>query len=620
MSDELRERLGLAAVLFAIATIWILQYPYKGIEDNDSALYTFLALTRLHPQSLGADVFIRFGSQDSFTLFGPLYAAAIGKFGLEPSAALLSFIGQFALFICAWLFARSVTHTRLALLAVGLLVALPSDYGADHQFQYVESFLTPRQLAEAAVLAALAAAMSSRGILTAVCLVAAALLHPIMAAAGFVMVVCLYVGIPRPRLAMTLAGGLVLVSLVPILIVPLGTFAPFDLVWLELSDSSSSYLFMSRWRPEDWMYIAAPVSLLAIGAITNTVQRVRTLCVAALLMAASAIAVNLLFVDLLHSIIFTRMQPWRWFWLVECLAVLLLPDIARDCWRKGNAGRGGLVLLAAVWVLSHSTGDSYVAAGCVALAGVAVFVVFGLENSRSARAVLSGAVLLLLGAMAFNLIFKLQFLPLNPTLQRNALWLDPQTVHAWGSDGIFFVAALLGIGWARALILLPATAAAACLLSPFAWASWTDRQYPDDLHAAFAPWRAALPAQAEGIFPRNPMGDWYLLERPSYYSLHQITGDIFSREKAVEIRRRAGLITSALRGQSAPQTSSVARSAPPTPLLNENSLTLLCKDPALDFYVTRSRLNLPDAAPVIVPNPRKPLNEFHLYRCADVGR
>ena len=50
----------------------------------------------------------------------------------------------------------------LALLAVGLLVVLPSWYGSNSVFAYVEAFLTPRQSAEAFALAGLAAALYSR--------------------------------------------------------------------------------------------------------------------------------------------------------------------------------------------------------------------------------------------------------------------------------------------------------------------------------------------------------------------------------------------------------------------------------------------------------------------------
>lgn len=639
MNTPLRMRWGAAAIIFTTVVIWMLQHPYEGLEYNDASLYSFFSLARLHPASVGTDVLVRFGSQDSFTLFGPIYAAAIRFLGLEPAASLLAFCGQLLLFTAAWRLARQLLPTQQALLAVGLLVALPADYGAQHFFRYVESFLTPRPFAEAAVLAALAANLAGRNILATVCLLGAAVLHPIMAVAGFVMLGCLRFAIPRPRLAVSVTAAAALAALLPTLIVPAGAFAPFDAEWLGLFSSGVSYLFLGEWSPEDWAYLAVPVALLAMGAITSTTDRVRNLCLAALLTAACSLAVNAIYVDLLHSVIFTQMQPWRWLWLVQCLAVLLLPQIVRDCWQMRPAGGAGLVLLAASWVLSRSISDPYVASGCVALAGIAVFVIHGIRNAQLNRPLMLGAALLLLGTIGYNLVFKVLYIPLNPLTTGDSRLIDPQTVHVWGSDGILYAITLVGVWWvaARPLhrfgpILLGAGAAAlACILTPYAWHSWNNFPFPPSLYAQFAGWRALLPLDAQGIFPRTPIGDWYLLERASYYSPHQGAGDIFSRAKAVEIHRRGRLVTtvddqSHNRPVASPLpartlTSAHNESIPETPDLNEIGLTLLCEqDPAFDFYVAQTRLGLPATGGVIIPNPNKPANQFHLYRCADIRK
>jgi hypothetical protein len=640
MSNQIRIRLATVATVFTIAAIWILQNPYGGLEYNDASLYSFLALARLHPQSLPADVFLRFGSQDAYTIFGPLYAAAIRICGLEPAASILAFAAQVAFFICCWLFARNFMSARLALLAVGLLVALPSNYGAEHWFHYVENFLTPRQLSEAATLAALAASMTRRDAITAICLLTAILLHPIMATAGIVLLACLHIAIPRPRVAVVVAGGMALLFLVPILIIPSGVFAPFDPEWLKLSVSGASYLFMARWHAEDWAHLAAPIALLALGAATTSTPRVRNLCFAALLTATCSIAVNWIYVDLLHSVIFTRMQPWRWLWLVECVAVMLLPVVVRDCWRTDQSGRAGLVLLAATWVLSRSTADPYVASGCVALACLSALTVVWLKNTQSARSVMLGSWLLFICAILFNLSFKFQNVPLNPAGASNVPLLDPQTVRLWGGDGVLYAFALV-IAWSfiarqasqiGTLLLCVAAAVACWIATPLAWQSWTDFQYTPALHTAFAAWRAAIPQQAEGVWPQNPMGAWYLLERPSYYSRHQIAGDIFSRQKAIEIHRRAGFVASVFQAASLEQTglgkpavklpsSANGQGAPANAdNLNEKGLALLCADPALDFYVSRVHLSLPPGAGAIVPNPLKPRSQLHLYRCADIRK
>src|SRR5437868_6682325 len=95
-------RLALLPLALFIAATWLLRHPYHGIA-HDSTLYTLLALARLHPDSLTNDLFVRFGTQDHYTLFSPLYAGAIGLFGIDRAAQLLTFLTQAGFFIAAWL-------------------------------------------------------------------------------------------------------------------------------------------------------------------------------------------------------------------------------------------------------------------------------------------------------------------------------------------------------------------------------------------------------------------------------------------------------------------------------------------------------------------------------------
>ena len=90
-------RLEIAVILMLCVIAWILSHQYLGIF-HDARLYTLQALARLAPASLSQDVFLRFGSQDRFTLFSPLYAAASRLLGVENAAAALTFVFQMALF------------------------------------------------------------------------------------------------------------------------------------------------------------------------------------------------------------------------------------------------------------------------------------------------------------------------------------------------------------------------------------------------------------------------------------------------------------------------------------------------------------------------------------------
>src|SRR5580658_588489 len=129
------QRLGWVALACLALAFWILIHPYRGVE-HDSVLYAVLALSRLHPAALGHDLFVRYGTQDSFTIFSPVFAAAIRQWGLEPAAAVMTFITHVAFFGAALVLARRLMPSGLALLAVGLLVVVPCWYGSNFVFAY----------------------------------------------------------------------------------------------------------------------------------------------------------------------------------------------------------------------------------------------------------------------------------------------------------------------------------------------------------------------------------------------------------------------------------------------------------------------------------------------------
>jgi hypothetical protein len=623
--NTLWTRLSLAALGLLVLTTWILQRPYRGL-NHDSVVYTFLALARLYPESLARDVILRFGSQDSYTLFSPLYAAAIRALDLEPAAALLTLLGQVAYFAAAWALARRAMSARQALLAIGLLIALPSDYGARQDFGYIEGFLTPRQMGEAFVLASLAATLAGRQILCGVCLCVGMLLHPIMAFAGFVMLFCLYVGVPRPRVGLALASTLLGASLGIALLIPVGPFRPFDETWLDLIDSFG-YLFMSQWSIRDWAHFCVPAGLLVVGALTGTTSLVRKLCTAALMMAGCGIVATLIFCDLLHVVIITQMQPWRWLWLAQAIAILLLPLIVPDCWRTGQLGRAAIVLLVSAYELRElpaAPGIALAAIACAASAG-------RLKNARYARLILFGCGALLVVAMLINILPH----TLNSASDKGFLTLPERLARwltRWAGDGLLYSLILglaFSLGERRATLisafLLTAAAALACVLGAVGWKSWTTYQYTPATRALYAPWRDVIPAQAEVFWTASPVSAWYLLQRPDYWAPAQASGDIFSREKALETQRRGKLVLAALeatglRHPPDPDPKSPwHRPARQTRAENLDDLAMaaVCSDPQLSFVVSRFDLG-PTSYPEVVADSGDPDRRLRLYRCTDV--
>src|SRR5579871_6392750 len=117
---------------------WLLRHPFAGV-NHDSLLYTLFALARLHPDTVGADIVVRFGSQDRFTLFSPIYTAAIQLCGVERAALLLLVTSQAVLLTCAWLLARRFMARLDATLGLALLAVVPGEYGSGGVFHLLEN-------------------------------------------------------------------------------------------------------------------------------------------------------------------------------------------------------------------------------------------------------------------------------------------------------------------------------------------------------------------------------------------------------------------------------------------------------------------------------------------------
>ncbi len=125
---ERANRWGIIGLGLLVVACWMLIHPYRGIT-HDGTLYGLLALSHLHPGSLDQDMFVRYGVQNDFTVFTPLYAGVVRYLGLEHTAALLTLLTHVAFFGCAFLLARRFGSVRSALLGVGLLIVVPAYYG-----------------------------------------------------------------------------------------------------------------------------------------------------------------------------------------------------------------------------------------------------------------------------------------------------------------------------------------------------------------------------------------------------------------------------------------------------------------------------------------------------------
>ncbi len=598
-----------ATLLLLCVLTWALSHPYRGLF-HDAGLYTLQAMAHLHPGTLAHDVFLRFGSQDAFTVFSPFYAGVIQVLGVEPAAAVLALCFQLAVFAAAWLLARSVMPARMALLGVAVLVAVPGYYGADRVFTCIEPFLTPRMLAEALVLAGLAAMLRERRVLALALVVLAALVHPIIALAGIAALLCAYVAIPHPRAA--LVAALVALGLAAF------ALARMDSSWLQLVDARSPYLFLQHWQLEDWARCGVMLATLIAGLDASLAAPVQRLCRVALITTLGGLALTWIACDQLHLVLATQLQPWRCQWLGTAVAAVLLPLIVVRGWQSGLAGRTRCAVLLAAWLFASNE----FALQALVLLGVTSVLMGRLAPAR-ARWVFYGACLLLALAAAWRLASDLQFSEAYYLEPGVPLWIRQamSLVHD-GSVPAAIAAGLVWLGTRRCArgvwIVLAASGAAACIsVAPLTWRSWSAREFPPQRFAQFAPLRAALPPDAEVLFPESPIATWLLLERPSYLSVIQTSGLVFSRAAAFEFARRAAALDPALPAQVFMGWNSGGT------VLNPSlaQLRQTCALGAVEYLVTGADLGWPALAAVQrdSASAHAPLRLYHCMPHAHVG-
>ena len=577
----------------------MLAHPYQGIF-HDANLYTLQALAHLHPD-LAQDVFLRFGSQDRFTVFSPIYAAMIRMLGPDHAAALLTLTSQAALIAAGWYLARTVFASRqAALLGVAVLIVIPGNYGPDRIFACIEPFLTPRMGAEACTAAGIAAALSGRKLCSTALLIAGLALHPVMAAAGVVLLFMNYVALPHPGIAAPVVKLGIIWLLVAAFALPAGEWGRLDPDWLGRVSERSPYLFLSHWTLDDWGRAAIVLTTLSVGSFSPE-SPARRLCLPAALTMVAGIVLTGLGCDVLHLTLITQMQPWRWEWLAALVAAVTLPFIAITQWQRGAPGRTTVLLLLAAWIFGVGT---FALITCMtALASSS----FARLKPRELRLAFWGSCAVIGLALIWRIASNLEFTEMHDMDGSLPVWL--RRAMSFAHDG-FATALLIGVAawilrrwralgsWACSALAIAAIAA----MWHSTWQMWSRRDFPPEMSARFATWRTLIAPGDEVFWGESPLSTWVLLNRPSYISGLQTSGMIFSRESSLELARRA----LALEGVVGPATFLSWSGAGAHLSLSPEALEGLCRLGVFDYLVTGADLG---------PQPVAVMDHLKLYAC-----
>ncbi|MGH6867355.1 MAG: hypothetical protein ACREDA_00465, partial [Methylocella sp.] len=335
--------------------VFALGRPYRGIIQDPQS-YIGRAVADLDPSGVGRDLMFVHDGQFGFSLFRYVARAMVALWGPAMTGEVLAVVAALAWLFAARALARQFVGGGAVWAVVIFAVLLPNAYGAPYPFGFAELKAIPRPFAEAFVLAGLAALAARRDVVCLWCLVAAALLHPIMALAGFGVFVAV-LGLEDKRWfwlcacagAVSILGGALGLPLLD------RFFKAIDPSLLSLHESRNAFLFPSLWPIESFPPLIVQTVTIAIAA--NLQQgRARRILAATIVVGLGGIAIAAIFGDWLSSLLVVQVQPWRTAWLMAAAGAMALGVCAVELWRRGPSGRMVLALLVLCWTFNTSLG------------------------------------------------------------------------------------------------------------------------------------------------------------------------------------------------------------------------------------------------------------------------
>lgn len=609
---------------FLLLAIWLFAHPWEGIR-HDAQFYALQALSHFRPEAYRSDLFFFAASQDDFTLFSPIYAALISLLGLN-AAAITLLIAGYVLWIgsAAWLL-RRLLHGFPLWLGLALLFAMPRGYGGyGDQLRFAEPFLTPRLIAEGLTLLSLAMVLRGKPLAALAAMAAAFSMHPLMALAGAGFV-GFYLAQERPKAtlgaavpALALLFGLAYLDAAPFD----RLLATMDSQWFELVFARSPFVFWDGWRPENWLNrVLLSFSLLATAGIAAQDTHRRAF-LAALLVGCTSLLLTWLGTSLFHHVLLIQIQPWRALWLVQLFSYIAAAWLVAQFWRRGQVYR---LLLLCFLTASLTLGT---VGGLLALLAASLFVWQVRTGQEIHLSKTSIKMLYLFPLLIATVWLASSWLvaateltsaasPFENFVYFTLSWI--RALLAGGGSGVITLALLLAV-WhygpdQRKFVHLGAVAGVLFLLflSIAIWYRPNQQEHYYEQWALQNPipsFARHIPVDAVVYWENNPKMTWFALARANYASKLQTAGIIFSRQTAIEGKRRLDRLAALGLADSIFDWEG---NAPRLPTASLEGLVHVCHDHVLDYVI----LSKDFGAGVIERHAEKVTGEhFYLYDCA----
>ena len=613
-------------VLMTMAAFWLASHPWIGIR-HDNVLYAAQALRRLYPLNFHHDLYFLFGSQDTFTVFSPIYAASISALGLL-GATLSLLIAGYALWIAATCYLlSSLLRGFYFWLGLAMLFIWPADYGPlPRMFSLAEGFLTPRLFAEGLGILSLACLVREQWKWGMLALLLSLALHPLMAEAPLLASAFLLARRSwRAAIVLGALGSVILAAGATLGISPFDRLLMnMDPEWYALVNKRAPMVTWTAWQSQDWLSRTAVAFCLLLTAGQLAKGAASGLFRSAAGVGALGLLASWLGTGLYHDLLLIQIQPWRMLWLTQLCSWIALAWLIAEYWNRGRLLRYLLLCLCMAALTRNSIGGAVALLSAAALGYYANRPVLPWPKWANGAALagmagLAGAWLL---EVTWSTRADMAYFADQGLQSPSDLWLFTAVERgAYAAAGTLLLIAVWRWGASGQARLHLAAFAISCgcfsLALAVTWfAAQSQALSSDGKRAVQATFLPLIPPSATIYWQDNLALSWNELHRSSYASDIQLAGIAFNRGTAIEGARRMDRILrlggeDALMAPFDKQIKGRAKTEPAS--ANPAALRFVCDDPLLDFVILAAPLG---SAAVAQARDTEYGKTYYLYECA----